>query len=467
MFPSMAKKMLAVTENDNTLKRTLRQFLPAALEVEETSARPAGRAIAIVITLLFFITVVWACIGKIDIVATAQGKIIPGERVKTIQPITTGEVKTIHVKEGDEVKAGDLLITFDTTLTKAELIRIKKDIAALTLQLAREESFTRFLDNPSQPITQILKFLTSNSSLKHSDADALAFEKQLLEQQTVDYLTTQETLLSQVKSKEAEQQTTKAVITKLRRVLPIISERTEALKKLYRKKYGSRTQYLDLEQKRIELVEDINAQKASMKQLLAQQEEIMSQLRRVHSQKRQESLDQQDQLHRQLASLEQERIKANERYEQQVLRSPIDGTVQQLQIHTVGGVAEPAQALMQIVPSEARMEIEAWVLNKDIGFVDEGQIAKVKIDTFNFTKYGLIDGSLVTISNDAVPHETLGLRYLANVQIEKDWMLVGNRKVLLAPGMSVSVEIKTGQRRVIEYFLSPLLRFKQESIRER
>ncbi|MGI2030435.1 HlyD family efflux transporter periplasmic adaptor subunit, partial [Endozoicomonas acroporae] len=125
------------------------------------------------------------------------------------------------------------------------------------------------------------------------------------------------------------------------------------------------------------------------------------------------------------------------------------------------------QALMQIVPAEAKMEVEAWILNKDIGFVHEGQSAEVKIDTFNFTKYGLIDGTLTSVSNDAVPDEKLGLRYLANVQIEKDWMQLENRKVNLAPGMSVAVEIKTGQRRLIEYFLSPLLRFKQESIRER
>ncbi|WP_422476279.1 HlyD family efflux transporter periplasmic adaptor subunit [Endozoicomonas sp. ALB032] len=154
-------------------------------------------------------------------------------------------------------------------------------------------------------------------------------------------------------------------------------------------------------------------------------------------------------------------------HDQQKIVSPIDGTVQQLQIHTIGGVVQPAQALMQIVPKEATMEVEAWVLNKDIGFVQEGQRAEVKIDTFNFTKYGLIGGELINISDDAVPDEKQGLRYLASVHIEKDWMLVEKRKVNLSPGMSVAVEIKTGQRRLIEYFLSPLLRFKQESIRER
>ena len=152
-----------------------------------------------------------------------------------------------------------------------------------------------------------------------------------------------------------------------------------------------------------------------------QSQTIDNQLQSLHAETRRESLDQQEQLRRQLTSLKQEQIK----------------------------------------------ELEAWVLNKDIGFVQEGQNAEVKIDTFNFTKYGLIDGKLITVSNDAVPDEQLDLRYLANVAIDKDWMQVDNRKVNLAAGMSVAVEIKTGQRRLIEYFLSPLLRFKQESLGER
>ncbi|OED47326.1 hypothetical protein ACH42_03050 [Endozoicomonas sp. (ex Bugula neritina AB1)] len=470
MFSGLVKKLLTRTENDAALQRNRRQFLPAALEVEETPAHPAGRAILKAIALLFVIAVIWACVGKIDIVASAQGKIIPGERVKTIQPMTIGEVQTIHIKEGDEVKAGDRLITFNATLTQAELTKLNKDISAFSLQLARQQSFILFLDAPSQPqfnIQNTLKSLIANSSVKSSDAKSLTFEQQLLKQQVVDYQSARETLLSQFKSKKAEQQTIEAIVTKLQRVLPIIEERTAALEGLYKKKYGSRSQYLELEQQRIELEEDIRAQQAAVKQLQAEQEEIQNQLLSFHAQKRRESLDEQEQLHRQVASLEQERVKAKELHEQLVLRSPIDGTVQQLQIHTIGGVVQPAQALMQIVPKEAKMEVEAWVLNKDIGFVQEGQKAEVKIDTFNFTKYGLIDGKLINISNDAVPDEKLGLRYLANVQIEKDWMQVDNREVNLSPGMSVAVEIKTGQRRLIEYFLSPLLRFKQESVRER
>ncbi|WP_051785990.1 HlyD family type I secretion periplasmic adaptor subunit [Endozoicomonas numazuensis] len=415
--------------------------------------------------MLFIIAIIWACVGKIDIVATAQGKIVPGERVKTIQPMVIGEVQAIHIREGDEVKTGDPLVTLVGTVTEAELVRLTKEMTAYTLQLARQQAFTDYLDidSHSRPAVINLETYYPQGMVEGNHE----FEEQLLLQQIEDYVSASETLKSQLKSKAAEQRTIKAIVTKLQRVLPIIEERTQALEGLYKKNYGSKVQYLELEQQRIELEEDIKAQQAAVQQLEAEQEEIQNQLLSLHAQTRRESLDQQEQLHRQLASLKQESIKAQELHNQQLITAPLDGTVQQLQIHTIGGVVQPAQALMQIVPKEAKMEVEAWVLNKDIGFVQEGQKAEVKIDTFNFTKYGQISGELINISNDAVPDEKQGLRYLANVQIVKGWMLVEKRKVNLSPGMSVAVEIKTGQRRLIEYFLSPLLRFKQESIRER
>ncbi|MBU6952826.1 HlyD family type I secretion periplasmic adaptor subunit [Hahella sp. HN01] len=167
------------------------------------------------------------------------------------------------------------------------------------------------------------------------------------------------------------------------------------------------------------------------------------------------------------ALLQEERIKAEQRSRQTRLTAPIDGTVQQLAVHTVGGVVTPAQELMLVVPEHSEMEVEALVLNKDIGFVQEGQSAEVKVDTFNFTKYGIIDAELVDLSDDAIQDENLGLVYKARLKLKQDGLTVENQYVRLSPGMSVTSEIKTGQRRLIEYFLSPLLRYKQESLGER
>ena len=172
------------------------------------------------------------------------------------------------------------------------------------------------------------------------------------------------------------------------------------------------------------------------------------------------------QVRRREASIEQELIKAAERNRLQTLTAPVAGTVQQLAVHTIGGVVTPAQPLMQIVPAGATLEIEAMVLNKDIGFVREGQAATLKIESFPFTKYGTIDGRVRQIYKDAVEREGLGLAYPARVTMARTTMNVDGRTVRLSPGMAVTVEIKTGKRRVIDYILAPLKRYQDESLRE-
>ena len=152
---------------------------------------------------------------------------------------------------------------------------------------------------------------------------------------------------------------------------------------------------------------------------------------------------------------------------QQTLTAPIDGVVQQLSVHTIGGVVTPAQQLMVIAPKEGQLEIEAWIENKDIGFVKEGQAAEIKVEAFPFTKYGVIDGKLLHVSHDAVPLDKVGYVYSARVDMEQTSIDVGDKQIRLSPGMNVAVEVRTGQRRVIEYFLSPILRGFKETARER
>ena len=186
------------------------------------------------------------------------------------------------------------------------------------------------------------------------------------------------------------------------------------------------------------------------------------------------------------AGLAQDVVKASEKSRLQILRAPVDGTVQQLAIHTVGGVVTPAQALLEVVPADSRLEIEAMVSNSDVGFVREGQEAEIKVDTFSFTKYGLLHGTVLDVSKDSVDRnkppsdpknkpntdsasEPSGheLVYPAHVSLDRTLMDVDGKDVELSPGMAVTVEIKTGAQRVITYLMSPLMRFKQEALRER
>lgn len=168
-----------------------------------------------------------------------------------------------------------------------------------------------------------------------------------------------------------------------------------------------------------------------------------------------------------VASLAQEVTKAGQKAGLQRLMSPIDGVVQQLAVHTVGGVVTPAQQLLIVVPRDHPLEVEAQVENKDVGFVKEGQPVEIKVETFQFTLYGTVSGHVLTVSNDAAPIEKVGLVYPTRVSMDRSVIHVEGKQVNLSPGMAVTVEMKTGQRRIIEYLLSPLLRSAQESLRER
>jgi len=365
------------------------EFLPAVLELQESPPSPAGRAIGAIIILVFVLGVVWASFSMIDIVAVAQGKIVPSDHTKIIQPLESGVIKTIRIRDGQFVKSGEVLIELDATSTGADSARLSNEYLATLTDIARLKALLADKDTFRAP--------------KGADPFLVKAMRQRLREQLSEYRATR--------------------------------SQTEALKKLYEKKVASRLQYLEMERRRAGMAQEYSAELATAET-------------RAHS-------------------LSKELTKAELRTRQQTLRAPIDGVVQQLSVHTIGGVVTPAQQLMVIVPKEDRLEVEAWVENKDIGFVDPNQKAEIKIDAFPFTKFGTIDGRIESLSLDAVPLENVGHVYAARVSMAKSDIVVGNKVVRLSPGMTVSVEIKTGRRRLIEYFLSPLLRGIKETARER
>lgn len=365
------------------------EFLPAVLELQETPPSPAGRAIGGTIVLVFVLGILWASFGKVDIVAVAQGKIIPSNHTKIIQPLESGVIKAIHVRNGQHVKAGEVLIKLDATSADADSSRLSNETIATRTDIARLKALLADKDTFKAP--------------KGADPSFVRTLRLRLREQLSEYRATR--------------------------------IQAEALKKLYKKGVVSRLQYLDMERRRAGMAQQYSAELAAAKT-------------RAHS-------------------LSKELTKAETRTSQQTLGAPIDGVVQQLSVHTVGGVVTPAQQLMVIVPNEDRLEVEAWVENKDIGFVDPHQSVEIKVDAFPFTKFGTIDGRIESLSLDAVPLENIGHVYAARVSMAKSDITVGNKIVKLSPGMSVSVEIKTGKRRLIEYFLTPLLRGIKETARER
>ncbi|MCP4697018.1 MAG: HlyD family type I secretion periplasmic adaptor subunit [Gammaproteobacteria bacterium] len=433
-------------------------FLPAALEVRDTPPSAAGRAILWTIMIFFIAAVIWAGTGHVDIVATAEGKIIPSGRVKVIQPLEAGVVKHILVKEGQLVNEGEALLELDATVSGADLQRLNTDRMATLLDKARLEALISAIrQEAAQPI--------------NAPADAKPLQTELqaarLEMQFGEYRARLSSLTEEIRQRQAERAAIAARAAQLKATIPLISERVRALKKMADKRLGPRERWLELEQERIEQVKEREIQHHKKKVVEAAVAGLQQQQNLLRVQIGAQYLAEFVEARRKLAGLEQEIVKVEQRLALQLLKAPATGRIQQMAVHTVGGVVTPAQQLMVIVPESDRLEVEAWVYNKDIGFIEEGQIAEVKVNTFPFTKYGTIDAEVLTLSQDAVAKENIGLVYAARVSLKQKHIKVNKRQVSLTPGMAVTVEIKTGKRRLIEFFLSPLLRYKQESVRER
>ena len=455
-----------LTQFYNALERPDRRarsqlaFLPAALEIQETPPSPVGRWIVWLIVLLFVIAAVWAYYGEIDIVAVAPGKVIPSDRVKVIQPLEIGVVEAIHVEEGQHVAAGEQLITLDATLSEADERRMRAELLVARIDAVRQRAFEAFLKAGRDPNTDIAWPDEVSQGQRQ-------VQERLLSEQVNEFTAQRETLRNQLNARQAEARSIEAEITKLERTLPIISQRAASLRTLLDQRMVAESTYLELEQHRIEAEQDLATQRARSDEVQATLAGLKSQERTARAEALKRNLVDLQESERHIAVLEQEFVKAERRHSRQVLYAPIDGVVQNLSVSTVGGVVTPAEKLMTIVPANSELEVQALVLNRDIGFVEEGQAAEVKIDTFNFTKYGVVGGTIRDLSNDATSDDRLGLVYQAQIGLKQNRLRVNGKWVNLSPGMSVTVEIKTGTRRIIEFFLSPLLRYRDESIRER
>jgi hemolysin D len=457
------------TLGDGAKEKTLSEFLPAALEIQESPPNPLARTLAKILMLLFVIFILWTIFGKVDVVASAEGKIIPGSRVKQIQPLSKGFVKAIHVKDGQFVNQGDPLIELDQTITAADELRMQQEMRNTGINLAAAE-FLQQLMMDAEKSNAIKSFydikLNVDTSINLNEAERLLHQQKTWEQwqQYQAQLSGLQSSLSKVKSEKIANQET---IKKLQQTLPMISKRAEALAGLYQKNMVSEAEYLELEQQRIERVQDLAAQQQIQQQIGATIAEVEQQINALRADTQSKLLIQIADTRHQLKTLHEEFVKARDINNKQILYAPVSGYVQQLKVNTIGGVVTEAQELMILVPEEEALEVQVMLGNQDIGFVEKGMPSEIKIHTFPFTKYGLIDAEVTHISEDAIIDEKLGLVYAMHLKMHQNTIRVEDKDVKLIPGMAVTAEVKTTKRRVIEYFLSPLMKYKQESIRER
>ncbi|WP_135075100.1 HlyD family type I secretion periplasmic adaptor subunit [Terasakiella sp. SH-1] len=430
-------------------------FLPASLEIMETPAHPIGRAVALTIASFFTLAILWAVFGSIDIVATTTGKIVPTERTKTVQPLESGIVRAIHVRDGQVVQAGETLIELDPTDTQADLERLKKEFLNARLNVAR---LSALLETSPQKAYQVPEGAPKRLAEMYLTQMLSQWEKQKAEAATI---------RAEVAQRQAELVTVNADINRLDKILPKVRQRVNARRALVDKGISSRTDFLELEQELVEYEGQLAVQRAKVIETEATLGAAQSRLQTLKAEFRRTILTELVEAEQQVSTLEQELIKAKERARHQKLIAPVAGKVQELAIHTVGGVVTPAQELLSIVPADSGLEIEVKVLNKDIGFVHEDQEVEIKVDSFPFTKYGTIAGKLLSLSLDSVEDEQQGLVYPARISMAETQIHSGNKMVDLTPGMSVTVEIKTGKRKLIEYLLAPLQEYQDESLRER
>lgn len=458
------------------------EFLPAALEIVETPASPLGRIVAATLMAFFAIALAWACIGHIDVIASAQGKIVPVGRIKVIQPFETGTVTAINVKDGDRVREGQVLVELDRTVAAAERNRVRHDLLRAQLDAARLVALRASLEGGIVPADFTPPKEAPIYEVERTRATMLAQANQQVAKIAA--------LDQQIEQKNAEAEAIAAVIVKLTDGLPLVREMAEVREKAMKIEFGNRIAHLDAQLKLNEQRHELIIQHRRTVEIAAARQALEAQREQAKAEYVRTVMTDLAEAEVKTAQFSEDLIKAEKRVQDQTLRAPIAGAVQQMVMHTIGGVVTPAQTLMVVVPEgSGSIEIEAMILNKDIGFVQEGQDAEIKIDTFNFTKYGLLQGKVLSVSQDAIIRDKSAAQvnadrqsgqgarsseppgqemlYAARVSLEKTRMQIDHRLVELSAGMAVTVEIKTDQRRIIEYVLSPLLRYQQESLRER
>jgi hemolysin D len=406
------------------------EFLPAALAIQEKPLSPTVRIVARTLIALLVVLFLWSVIGRLDIVVNAQGKIIPTGYSKTIAAIDTASVRALYVKEGQHVTAGDVLIELDSSASDAERDKATGDRTFALLQTARARALIEAIDSGLPP--KLAKLV----GVVEEDWNAARLQ---LDGQYRDY--------------GAKLKRLTGDIARFEEVLPLASQRASDYQSLLKDRDVSYHAWLEKEQARMEIA----AQLADAKN---QRDSLVEETRRAAY----EQLTEGSKL---AAASQQDALRSDARSKLLKIVAPVDGTVQQLDAHTVGGVVAAAKPLMLIVPNQSQVEVEAFLENKDIGFVKEGQTVAVKIDTYDYTKYGTISGKVTHVSRDAIVDEKKGLIYSTRVALEKSAIEVQGKEMPLSPGMSVNVEIKTGDRRVIEYILSPLMRHQRESLNER
>ncbi len=444
---SLAKNYL-----DTDKKKEETEFLASILEVTETPPSPVGRMVLWTIIAFLIVGMVWLFVGEVDEVAVARGKITPTGSVKVVQSGNKGIIKEILVEEGQNVKQGDVLVVLDTTKTQADVDALKKQVAFYTMTVDRlqaEMNDAPFIVEPNELL----------------DPKDIAAQKTLYESRRIKLNSDKNRIESVIAQQNASISSSRATQEKYNALLAVAQEKEGKLNELFKSDAVSYFQLLEARQTRVEYQKSSEAMVEEILKAEAQLAEARTQLANVINTYKQETMTQLVEAKRQLDSYQEELRKANQTNEQSVITATDTGEIDGLSIFTIGGIVAEGQTLMNIVPEGAKMEVEAYVDNKDIGFIRVGQDAEVKVETFNFQKFGMLDAEVSDISADATEDERnkeKDKKYRVTLSLEND-----TSGMDLQPGMNVTAEIKIKKKRIVDFFLDPFRQYMDEALRER
>jgi hemolysin D len=457
-------------------------FLPAALSLQESPPHPAPRRAIAVICIAFMSAILWASFGKLDVVAVAPGRIIVSERSKVIQPLEAATVRAIHVKDGQQVQEGQLLIELDSTQVGAEHAQNKQQWLAAQSEKLRAHALQVGMT------TGKLSVLTTTQATPWCGQSALErcepwlMLQHQLDTEWLDMRSKRERLAATVQTRMGQIQVAEASIQRLQDLLGNLRQRETDFAVLATQGFISQHGLQDKTRDRLDIDNELVKVRAEHRTAIAAHQEAIKEqnayLAEIHKNLSQRLFTAQQDIER----LTQEQVKSEQRLHLLELRAPVSGTVQQLAVFTTGGVVTPAQALLVIVPSGHDVVAEVMVANKDIGFVQPGQTVRIKLETYSFTRYGTLDGLATWVSADALTRDPQNngnpnnpasngqapLAYFpAHIQLKQSSIQIDGKAMPITPGLNVTAEIKTGKRTVMDYLLSPIQKTLDESVGER
>ena len=431
-------------------------FLPAALEIIERPVSPTARATTWVLLIGLVLAALWLTFGKVDVVASAAGRLIPADNVKLVQPVEAGIVRAILVRNGQAVRRGQVLVELDPTVSAAEAVQAEAALQTALFDVARAKAILSALDGHG------LNFIAPPST-----APQLAATQQALAAAELAGIE------ASVSGRSADLQAARAArsealvqAAKLTETIPLIDQQLQAYEGLLAKGYAAKLKVIEMRRQLLATVRDREASLQMARRAEAQSSGASSIMAQSKAEARTRILTDLAKAEAEARLRREELTKSRQRSSLQRLLAPVDGTVTQLSVHTIGGVVEQTKPIMVIVPKGGSLVAEVEILNKDVGFVKEGQSVAVKLEAFPFTRYGTVPGYVESLGSDAVEDEKLGLIYPARIRLDGLQQRIA-QGIKATAGMAATVDIHTGRRTILSYLTSPISEATQSSMRER